>query len=77
MIFIGLLSGFAAGIACACGFRALRRAHGAPWTGSRMKPEQPDGAKLPESRELARLRRQLAEIERYTGSSVRGADETL
>ena len=77
MIFIGLLSGFAAGIACACGFRALRRVRGMPWAERRMKPEQPDGAKLPENRELARLRRQLAEIERYTGSSVRGADETL
>ena len=39
-----------------------------------MKPEQPDEAKLPENRELARLRRQLAAIERYTGSS---ADDPL
>ena len=37
-------------------------------------PEQPDEAKLPENRELARLRRQLAAIERYTGSS---ADDPL
>lgn len=73
MIWIGLLLGFAAGIACVCGFRALRRARGMRWM-QWTKPEQPDEAKLPENRELARLRRQLAAIERYTGSS---ADDPL
>ena len=76
MIWIGLLLGFAAGMACVCGLRALRRARGMRWMQWTrwMKPEQPDEAKLPENRELARLRRQRAAIDRYTGSS---ADDPL
>ena len=70
MIGAALFCGFCAGIAAALAGLALLEKHIKRQT--RRLPEPEADTFVPESKELARLRQQLTEIDRYNGSEIGG-----